>query len=68
MVAESHGMWSCGGEDKSRNQWVQVCQVGEDGIELSHTKIHNPVMTVDQARYLASKLNRLASKIESQNA
>lgn len=57
-----HGVWANKG---ANNQWVRVNQVGSDGIELSHTHYSAPVMTAEQARYLASKLNRLAKRIES---
>jgi hypothetical protein len=66
MVFERHGVWASGSKDDG--QWVEVAHVrpsgGDPGVMISHTSIKNPVMTVEQARYLASKLNRLARRIE----
>jgi hypothetical protein len=63
MVAEMHGVWA-NGSTKYSGQWISVHQEGEDGIAIKYPLTTVPVMTPQQARYLASKLNRLARLIE----
>jgi hypothetical protein len=67
MVVEGHAVWASGNKD-TKAMWVELFQVGDDRIQLVTRSMDNPMMTVEQARYLASKLNRLASKIEERNA
>lgn len=66
MMFEMHGVWCSGGE-ADKNQWVDIRHVGGGGICLHHSSYaKDPVMTPDQARYLATKLRRLARLIDEE--
>ena len=68
MVAEMHGVWASG-KDATPGKWVEISQIGTDRISLHYEYTgKSPLLTAEQARYLASKLNRLARRLEAANA
>lgn len=68
MVSEMHGVWASGGKADDPAQWVQLAEVHGTSIMLSHADYKNPVLKPEQARYLASKLYRMARRLETANA
>ena len=62
-VAEGHCVWASGGDHP---QWVDLREVGGKHIALHYPKTVDPLLTPDQARYLASKLYRMARRLENQ--
>lgn len=60
---EMHGVWA----NHGNGAWVRVAEVS-GGIQLITPTATDPMLTARQARYLARKLHRLATRIEKREA
>jgi hypothetical protein len=60
-VSENHGVYASGGDTP---QWIKMFEVGGKHIQLVYDRSTPPMLTPDQARYLASKLYRMARRLD----